>query len=216
MLHIPLITLVLWLFLVAGFWLFPGILLKEYVEYPLIIVLSVLLPVSFWLTQQETRTRYRALLFAGIFLFDIGISILGLAHNYAVLASTGSDPELKILPEMTELLTTEKDPGRRRIVAQIFYRKYGVSVPYRLEANGYALYLPDQKDKERYRANSALAAGRDVARMNLSTQIMTLFFLLTAHAGIFFLVIVFLLLYERQKPSAGPIGPGYALNGRRL
>lgn len=203
--HIPLITFILWLSLAVGFWLFPGFVLKEYVEYPFVILLSILLPVSFWLAQQETRTRYRALLFAGIFLFDIGIAMLGLSHNYSILASTGSDPELKILPELTELLTTEKDPGKRRIIAQIFYRKFGVSVPYRLEANGYALYLPDQADKEQYRANSALAAGRDVKRMNLSTQIMTLFFLLSAHAGIFFLVIVFLILYERQKPAAETI-----------
>ncbi len=198
---IPFITLFLWLLLLAGYRFFPEILLMEVVKYPLVILFSILLPVSFWLTQQNTRKRYGALIFAGIFLFNSGMLILALTHNYTALTSFNNVSEASILPDLAEFLTTEKNVEKRRFVAQLFSQKYGVSVPYKVEGDDYALYVPTQTDREHYRANAALSAGKDSARMNLSAQIIELFFLLSLHTGIFFLVIIFLLLYEQRSPS---------------
>ena len=206
--YVPLATFLLWLLIAASFRFFPEIALQEYIKYPLIILLSVLLPVSFWLTQQNPRKRFWALVFAGIFLFNTGMVIFALAHNYSTLALSGNNSEQKILPDLAELLTTEKSAEKRRLVARIFSRKYGVSVPYKVEDNEYALYLPNQTDIEHYRANSASSAEKETARMNLSSQIIELFFLLNLHVGIFILIIVFLILYEQKRPAAEIIGSG--------
>lgn len=199
--NIPLATILLWVLIVAGYQFVPEIILREYIKYPLVILFSTLLPISFLLKQRDPLKRYHSLLFVGVFVFNIGALVIALASNYSVLTSFGNSSEQRLLPDLAELLTTEKGAEKRRFVAQIFYQKYGVSMPYKVKENNYTLYVPDQVDREHYRANSALLAEKETAKTNISYQIIELFFLLTLHAGIFFLVTVSLLIYEQKKPT---------------
>lgn len=182
-----------------GYQFFPEIILRNTIKYPLIVVFSIFLPVSFLLKLKESRTRYHTLLFAMIFTINIGLLTVGLARNYSILTSFIKNGEQSIPQNLAEFLTTEKNEENRRIIAQIFYQQYGVSVPYKLKENAYTLYVPDQEDKKHYRANAALAAEKEMAKTNLSLQTIELFFLLILHAGLFFLVIVLLPIFEQKK-----------------
>jgi hypothetical protein len=184
-----------------GYQFFPEIILRDSIKYPLIVVFSIFLPVSFLLKQGDNRTRYHALVFALIFLTNIGALTVGLARNYSILTSFTNSNEQSIPTNLAEFLTTEKSVEKRRTIAQIFYQQYGVSVPYKVMENAYTLYVPNQQDKEHYRANAALSAEKKTAKTNLSLQIIELFFLLILHAGLFFLVIVLLLIFEQKKPA---------------
>ncbi|RPH38822.1 MAG: hypothetical protein EHM86_08965, partial [Desulfobulbaceae bacterium] len=112
--YIPVITILIWLSMIIGYKAYPGFLLKESVQYPLVILVSILLPVSFWL-QAQARKRFFALLFLGIFFLNISLLIFALERNYSSQRILESNVDKGILPDIAEMLTRDENIEKRKL-----------------------------------------------------------------------------------------------------
>jgi len=185
--------------MVIGYIAFPGVFLKEIVQYPLVVLVSILLPVSFWLKVQA-RKRLFALFFLGIFFLNISLLIFALERNYSSQRILESNVDKGILPEIAEMLTRDENIEKRGLAAQYIYRHHAVPMACKNSDNSYALYSPTATDKEQYRAYFTRNAELGTARMNSIDQLLSTFFLLILHSGIFLCLILFLILHEQKDP----------------
>ncbi len=192
---LPFLTILFWLSIILLYRFAPHFILKEYIQYPLLILLSILLPVSFWLKIQE-RKRYQSLLFIGIFLFNLSFLFFALAKNYTAQRTLDSASIKGIHPELAEMLTTGETLEKRRLAARFIYLRHAVALPYKSPEGNYILYTPSQSDTDQYRANFIKDTHTDVLRMNATQQMLGAFLYLILHAGLFLILIVFLIVYE--------------------
>lgn len=183
-----------------GYKVYPGFFLKEIVQYPLVILLSVLLPVSFWLKVQAGKKSF-ALLFFGIFLINASLLIFALEQNYSSKRILDSNADKGIAPEIAEILSRDENIQKRELAARYIYQHHAVPMAYKSTADNFVLYAPSEVDKERYRANFARNAEIGTARMNSIEQLLTTFFLLILHTGLFLCLILFLVIFEQKDSS---------------
>jgi hypothetical protein len=191
---LPLLTLLLWLLIIAGYKFLPGMFLLEIVQYPLVVILSIFLPVSLWIAVQEGR-RIMAAMLAGIFLVNAIVLLLVLEQNYSAWRMLERETLKGVLPEVAAFLA--ENPAKGRFAAQHVYRHHGVAVPFMTGQQAFAVYEPDDEDKKVYRTNFNRAVELDVAAMNTNKQLLNTFLLLGLHASIFILLLIFLLIYEQ-------------------
>lgn len=182
-----------------GYIALPEFLLKASVQYPLVVLISILLPVSFWLKVQA-RKRTFAFLFLGIFFLNIFLLIFALERNYSSQRILESNVDKGILPEIAEMLIRDENIEKRKLAAQYIYRHHAIPMVFKNADNNYALYVPTATDKEQYRAYFNRNAELGTARMNSIDQLLSTFFLLILHSGIFLCMILFLVLHEQKDP----------------
>ncbi len=206
---VPSLTILFWFLLVAAYRFFPHLLEKEPLLYPLVILLSILLPVSFWLEIQDGR-RYRSLIFVCIFFINITVLLFALGQNYTAQRMLENTGRKGIYPEIAELLTHAETLEKRRLAARFIYQRYAVVMPYRSADSTYVLYVPNPIDRDRYRTNFVQTTHAEVARMQATEQVLTDFLFLLLHAGIFLVLMVFLSVYDQEGPPAetSPANPG--------
>ncbi|MGB3211765.1 MAG: hypothetical protein WBB19_13760 [Desulforhopalus sp.] len=197
---LPPFTILFWLVLILGSIFYPDFFLKEYVQYPHVIVLSIFLPVSFWLKVKENKKVF-SLIYVAIFLMNIVFLLVGVEQNFSKQKNIDGTTRKGIVPEIVELLSEGEQSDRSRFAAQYIYQKHAVVVPYKVSGNNFTLYMPSQEDKSSYKANFAQRTHLDVSMMNATGQMLSAFFLLMLHAGIFIMVIVFLVVYEHDSSS---------------
>jgi len=53
--HLPRITLLLWGLMIAGYVFLPEVVLRDAVQYPFVVLLSIFLPISLWLSVQDGK-----------------------------------------------------------------------------------------------------------------------------------------------------------------
>lgn len=184
--------------MIFGFKFYPEFFLQGFIQYPLVVLLSILLPVSFWLRIQSGKRVY-ALIFVGIFLLDVTALTFALEKNFSAQRFLEKNAGKGIVPEIAEFLSSDDNLGKSRQAARLIYQSHAVSMPFRSTEKGFALYEPSQHDKEAYRTNFARNTEIVVAGMNAMEQMLTSFFLLILHGGLFLLLLVFLLIYEKEE-----------------
>ena len=182
-----------------GYKVHPGFFLKEIVQYPLVILLSVLLPVSFWLKVQAGKKSF-ALLFLGIFFINASLLIFALEQNYSSKRILDSNAE-KGIAQIAEILSRDENIQKRELAARYIYQHHAVPMAFKTTGNNFVLYAPSEVDKERYRSNFARNAEIGTARMNSIEQLLTTFFLLILHAGLFLCLILFLVIFDQKDSS---------------
>jgi hypothetical protein len=194
---IPKLTIILWLLLVAAYKIFPQLLFNQNVQFPLAVLLSILLPVCFWIKAVRGE-KFSSLIFIGIFFFNSALLLYALERNYSAEKAFTNSAEKGIDPQIAEMLTRAEPIQRRQFAAQIIYQRYGVALPYKSSNVSYSLYVAEQTDKDKYRNNFARTAQVDMARINATKQMLTAFLLLALHVGIFTILLIFLILYELE------------------
>ena len=202
---IPFVTSIFWLLIILGYKFFPQIVLKETLQYPLVVLLSILLPVSFWLKIQDGK-KYQSLIFIGIFFINSLFLLFAIERNYTAQRMMEQTSGQGIYPELAEMLTHAETPGKRQLAARLIYQQHAVALPYRSTDTTYILYAPSKSDQDRYRTNFAQKAHAARVKMNATQQMLTAFLYLLLHAGIFLTLIVFLIVYEQEKPWAKNMG----------
>ncbi|KAB2890563.1 MAG: hypothetical protein F9K32_08205 [Desulfobulbaceae bacterium] len=203
---LPLLTMLLWSLMIAGYVFLPRIFLQEYVQYPLVVLLSVILPVSLWVAVLDGR-RILAAAMAAVFLLNAGLLLFVLENNYSASGILEHETGKGILPQVAGFLA--ENPAKSQYAARQIYQRHGVAVPFRSGAESFGVFAPGDEDKKLFRENFNKAVDMDVAAMNASKQMLTTFLLFALHVGIFILVLLFLLIYE-QGPPAGSGRPGQA------
>lgn len=193
--RIPLLTIMLWLLIILGFKFIPAYFLNEYIQYPLIIIISILLPVSFWLKIKEKR-KFFSLLYIAIFLVNIGFLFFAIERSYSTQKSLGNSSNRGIVPEIAEVLSESENAERRKSAAKHIYQHHAIRVPYKLSDDNYALYSPTEADKASYQETSAKKARLDRIMMDSTVQMLSACFFLILHVGIFIGLLIFLNFYE--------------------
>lgn len=201
--HLPRITLLLWGLMIAGYIFLPQVVLKDVVQYPLVVLLSIFLPISLWLSAQDGR-KLGAMVLAGIFVANVTLLVFVLERNYTSWKNHERSAGKGIVPAIVGLLAGEKDAANSRLAARYIFQHHYVEVPYRTGEGGFAVYAPSEQDKTIFRQRFAQGVDANVVRMNAESQLLTTFLLLALHVGIFVLLLLFMLMYE-QKALPSPV-----------
>jgi hypothetical protein len=184
-----------------GYIFAKDIFILPMVKFPALILLSICLPVSFW-TLQAKKKRLYACAFIGIFFINNAILVYGLISNYSTLESLLNYTEKKIDPELAKLLVSGNSEKERSVVGRLIFQKHGIILPFKTHDDLYVLYTPTQADKDLFIDNHDRNYRIILAQQNLSNQIVTTFFLITLQVTIFFILLIYLILFDRPSQTA--------------
>jgi hypothetical protein len=132
-----------------------------------------------------------------IFFLNIASLLFALESNYSTQKALGKDIIKGIVPEIAEFLSEANSIEQRQFAARFIYQNHAVSMPYKSSDERFILFTPSKEDEERYRENSAKNTHLAIVQMNTADQMLSAFFLLILHVGIFLLLIIFLSIYEQ-------------------
>ncbi len=200
--YLPQITVGMWLILIVGYLQLRELILQPIVKFPAVILLSVFLTVSFWVLQKAGK-RGLSLLFLGIFLFNVWMPLYASSINNEFIKTIDRDAEKGIAPELAELLSSADTVQEREMAAKIIYTRHGISLPYKTADNSFATYSPNKTDKDQYILAHEQRRQADMAIRNLTEQIDAGNFLVGLQLALFFMLLIFLLLYDR--PGSGAV-----------
>lgn len=194
--YLPHCTLLIWLLILLGYLQTPELILQPLVKFPLVILLSVFLTVSFWLLQKAGK-KFFSLIFLAIFLFNIGVPLYATNRNHAILDTLSQDAGKGIEPPVAELLVGGDNVEEREMAARFIYQRYGIALPYKTTDDSLAIYSPDKTDKDNFLVTHENTLQTESAIRNLTYQIEAINFLIVLQLLIFVVLLLFLILYDR-------------------
>lgn len=199
--NLPYLTILLWICTIGIYIFARDIALLPLVKFPLIIILSIFITVSFWILQKAGK-RLFALLFIVFYFINIGSITYGITSNYNILLSLEDFQENCINPQMAALLIKGDDETERTIASRIIYEKHGVSLPFMTgKKDRFALHSPTKESRDRYIANHDKNYRISQYKRQVSQQTVPLFFLLILQLTIFNGLLIFLILYDRSSSN---------------
>ncbi len=194
--YIPPVTVLLWISIALSYIFVRDILILPIIIFPTLILLSIFLPVSFWILQAKGKRLY-SLIFIGIFCINSTILTYGFFSNYSTLNSLQGDTGNRIDPDLARLLVSGNSEKERSAVGHIIFQKYGVALPFMTHDDLFSLHAPTKADKDIFLDNNEKSYLIVLKRQNLSNQIITTFFLLALQVSIFLALLIYLILYDR-------------------
>jgi len=207
--YLPHITLCLWLMLIVGYLQQRDFILQPLVKFPSVILLSVFLTVSFWILQKARKPGF-SLLFIGILIFNIWMPFYASIINNQYIKTVERDSEKGIDPKFAELLISGETVEERQMAAQIIYTRHGVVLAYKGTSDSFTLHTPTKIDKDQYIIANEQRMQAEKTISNLNDQIEASNFLVALQLALFFVLLIFLLLYDRPKAGAEEELPGKA------
>ncbi|WP_339138667.1 MAG: hypothetical protein WGN25_10085 [Candidatus Electrothrix sp. GW3-4] len=169
------------------------------IQFPLVVLLSVFLPVSFWqVAANRGKSKYLALFFLGIFIVNVSFLMVIMRGSFAIQQQLSDELSTGMQPELAEYLVTAVTGNKRRIAAQLIYQRHGVVLPFKNESDAYTLYEPTKADKKKFQENFFARNDLKIQKGGFATSFFTATLLLAAHVGLFIALLVFLILYEER------------------
>lgn len=196
---IPLLTGLLWLIICLGHSFSFELIRQDVVQFPLALLLSILLPVSFWLLAKGEKQRYLALLFVGIFIINTSFLFVIMRGSFVTKQQMAEQLKAGIQPDLAEYLITAVSAHKRQIAARLIYQLHGVALPFKNDAGGYTLYEPDKADKEKFQKNFFAQNDLKLRQGGFAASFATATLLMLIHVGLFIALLVFLVLYDQGK-----------------
>ena len=144
--------------MILGYKFYPGVFHKDLFQYPLIILLSILLPTSFWIKVNEKK-RLFSLIYILIFILNVVVLIFVTERNFS---AQGNKTSLGIIPEVVEMLSNKKDFDRSFLAAQYIFHHHAVPVAYRNMEDNFVLFVPSEADKIKYQEIAAKMSHLEV------------------------------------------------------
>lgn len=194
---IPLITLLLWGLIVALYFYLQEIFLQPAIKFPLLIILTIFITVSFWSLQKQGKKLF-ALLFIAIFVCNTGILAYGLVFNHNLLSSLNATTAAPLDPEMARLLITGDSEIERQTAARIIFERHGIALSYKTTESNFKLYVPTKSDRDAFIHNQDLYVQKTQLKNNLTYQTIPLFFLLLLQIVIFSGLLIYLIFSDTQ------------------
>lgn len=194
--YLPHITVGMWLMMITGYLLVPDFILQPLVKFPLVILITIFLTVSFWILHKAGK-RGLALLFIGIFLFNVWMPVYASILNNEWVKSIDQDTGKGIAPELAELLCLGDTAEEREMTAKIIFTRHGISLPYKAADDSFIAYSPTKADKDQYIISNEQHIQAVMATTNLKGQIEASNFLVGLQLALFLILLIFLLLYDR-------------------
>ncbi|MGB5685301.1 MAG: hypothetical protein WBM35_05790 [Candidatus Electrothrix sp.] len=195
---IPSITGIIWLTFLLGYGFFPQLVKQDAIQFPLALLLSVFLPVSFWQVANREKRKYFALLFIGMFLANISFLLVIIRGSLVMQQQISEEVNRGIQQELAEYVVTAVSGHKRKIAAQLIYQRHGVALPFKNESDVYTLYVPSETDKKTFQKNFFVRNDLKLQSGGFAASFSTAVLLLTIHAGLFVALLVFLILYDKR------------------
>ena len=198
--YLPALTTLLWLVFLLGFFFLPDVVKQDAVQIPMVLLLSIFLPVSFWQLAKAGKKSV-ALFFTGIFFFNIGMLLFAAWGNYTAHQSLTEELHQGLQPQLAQYVETAASENKRRVAAQIIYHRHGITLPYKNDSMGYTLFTPTEADQQKYQEHPP-AESKSKLRLqqaDASTSLQTAVLLLLIHTTLFVLLLVFLILYDNKE-----------------
>ncbi|MDU9048020.1 MAG: hypothetical protein Q3M30_04170 [Candidatus Electrothrix sp. Rat3] len=192
------VTGLIWAFFLLGYCFFPELVKQDSIQFPFALLLSVLLPVSFWQVANQEKRKYFALFFIAIFFVNISFLLVIIRGSFAMQQQIAEEVNKGIQEELAEYLVTAVSGNKRRIAAQLIYQRHGVALPFKNDSESYTLYVPSEADKKTFQKNFFARNDLKLQSGGFSASFTTAALLLMIHVGLFITLLVFLVLYDKK------------------
>jgi hypothetical protein len=186
--------------LIAGYLQARDFILQPFVKFPLVILISIFLTVSFWILQRAGR-RGISLIFIGILFFNIGMPFYASIISHEIIKTLEQDAGKGIDPQLAELLLFGDDVREREMAAKVIYTRHGISLPYKNADTGFTAYVPNKADQDQFFVAHQQRLQAEAAIGNMHGQIEASNFLIALQLFLFIILLIFLLLYDRPVAS---------------
>ena len=192
------VTGLIWAFFPLGYCFFPEPVKQDWIQFPLALLLSVFLPISFWQVANQEKRKYFALLFVGIFIVNISFLLSIIRGSFAMQQQITKEVNRGIQQELAGYLVTAVSGNKRRIAARLIYQRHGVVLPFKNESGAYTLYVPSEADKKTFQKNFFARNDLKLQSAGFSASFAIAALLLMIHAGLFITLLIFLILYDKK------------------
>ena len=197
---LPLITVSLWIGLLAGVLFTADFFLQAVVKYPAIMLLTIILTVSFWELQMSGKKLY-ALIMAGILFVSLAGLTYGLSQAYSANNALSDYHGGEVTPTLVRLLNSIDSINERTLTDKILYGRQGVPLPFLLVEPA-ATGLPEDQIQNENLSHIINRWGQIVsAKRELSYHVTDVFLMLVMSVIIFLTLIIYLILYDKPKPG---------------
>lgn len=205
--YLPIFCLLLWLVPFIGKQIVPGIFSIWYVQWPLFLLLSILVPYGFAKSIRisvENKLHYKecgyCFLFIFIFLANNFFMVVGFNMLQSipklVTASTTNMPENLSL----QAIDNEKSDNRK-LIASVIYTEFGQPIMYKNDSNKLVVYAPTAEEKLKYKANEITASKAKDLVKNTKNQTLEVIYLYLWSMLSFFFVFALTFSFEQRKAS---------------
>ncbi|WP_163336829.1 hypothetical protein [Desulfopila sp. IMCC35008] len=198
---LPYVTVLLWLSTAVFVKFNSGIAFNSNVLGPVLVLLTVLLPVSFWILLEKTKWMF-SLVMILIFMFNLSWFGVDLFNKYKMFEKYSSSME-GVDPDWIRMASDSENSIERKNVARAIFQKHGVKIAYRMENEAYALYSPTTEDRGSIMENIDRRANQNILKRNLRYDIMTDAFLISLQMIVFLLVFVYLAFSSKRREYSG-------------
>ncbi|WP_446010441.1 hypothetical protein [Candidatus Electrothrix sp.] len=196
---LPGITLLIWGGFLLGLWLYPEMFQQDAIQFVLIVLFSVFLPVSFWQVARQEKKKYFSLIFLGILIVNIFLLGMIIRGNLIMQQQISVELNRGIEQKLAEYLVTAATGKQRRIAARLIYQQHGVVLAFKNESGSYALYVPSKVDKKKFQENFFARNDLKLKRGQFTASLFTALVFFMIHVGLFITLLVFLVLYDRGE-----------------
>lgn len=188
-------TLLIWLAAISAYFYARGFLFNPYILFPLLVILSVLLPVCFWNLQLERRR-----IFSSIFVIVFTFNCSWLTYNIVVLfhdVSTMEPSENLVLDkELSNRRFSAESPKKRENISRYIYEKSGIISAFKNEMGDLEIFSPSKIDESVMNQNSAIYSDSLVSKGFRVYYIQGFSLVLFIHLSMFTGILIFLILFE--------------------
>ena len=197
---LPVITVFLWIGLLAGVLFTADFFLQAGVKYPAIMLLTIILTVSFWELQMRGKKLY-ALIMAGIMFVNLAGLTYGLSQAYSANDTLSNYHGGEVTPTLVRLLNSIDSINERTLTDKMLYGRQGVPLPFLLVEPA-ATGLQEDQIQNQNISHIINRWGQIVsAKRELSYHVTDVFLMLLMSVIIFLTLIIYLILYDKPKPG---------------
>jgi hypothetical protein len=201
------ICIALWIVPFLGKQYFPEIFGAWYIQWPAVILLSVLLPIGFAKTlsfyyQSKPKSLKSILRPTAFLLIFCALQLMQLPVYYVSTKLFSIQPifvasDTSALDALSMADTEEK----RKISAQIIFHEYGKKVPYKLNSGKFVIYEPTKSDKSIYEESRKIKQNSDTYKSLIINSSIQTIYIQAIEITCFFLLFTITLILEQSQQS---------------
>jgi len=198
--YLPVITISMWIGLLAGVIFTTDFFLQAVVKYPATILITIMLTASFWELQMRGKKVY-ALIMAGFLFVNLAGLTYGLSQTYSANSTLSDYHGGEVTPTLVGLLNSIDSINERTLTDKILYGLQGIPLPFLLVEPLATGILQDKIESETLSHQINRWAQILSAKRELSFHVIDVFLMLVLSVTIFLTLIIYLILYDRPKPG---------------
>ncbi len=193
---------------------FPSIFAVGYVQWPLFLLLSILVPYGFAKTIRisvENKLQYKEYGYCFFFLFIFLANNFLLVGGFNMLQSVPKmlSASASNIPENLSLQAIDNESSvKRKIIASVVYIEFGQPIMYKDDSNNLVIYVPTAEEKLKYQEHKMTKSKAKGLIENTKNQTLEMMYLYLWSILSFF--VTFALTFSAgQRKSAKGIAPNY-------